>query len=157
MSYRIKPQDITVSGSSPFMTRHAARCTTPLADAVASEELFLNVRSNLRAGDQVLLCRYETGDWNKARVLEYVELIITQSTALAVEFEAMGEVRTVGEAKPDLEPEKSDPELAELKIEPDPQGGYNVVDANTGYVHKNFKTEPAAKRYITDYGKKAAA
>ena len=156
MSYRIKYQDITVSGSAPFMTRHAARCTVPLADALASDQLFMSVRPNLRAGDQVLLCRYETGDWNKTRILEYVELIITQCTPLAVEFETMGEVCIIGAAKPELVPEKKRPEPQELRIEPHPNGGFNVCDAS-GYVHKHFNTEPAAKKYITDYGKKAAA
>jgi hypothetical protein len=157
MSYRIRPQDITPRGSSPFMTPHGARVTAPLDEVLTSEELFTGVRSNLRAGDQVLLCRYENGEWNKARILEYVEVMITQSTPKAVEFEAMGPVRVIGEAKPELEPETTEPQLTELEIVDNPQGGFLAREVVSGHVQKHFKTKAAAERYLRDYGGPAKA
>ena len=157
MSERIKPQDITPTTQSPFMTVHAARCTQPLGEALESPELFLSVRSNLRAGDQVTLCRFESGDPMKARVLEYVRVMITQSTPLAVEFETMEPVHIVGAAKPELEPETPEDEPLELEVVPDPQGGFNVRQVATGHVEKHFKTKAPAERYVRDYGKQEAA
>jgi hypothetical protein len=157
MTYRIRPNDLTPRGSSPFMTPQSARVGVPLADALASRELFMTVRSNLRAGDQVLICHYEGGDWNKARILEYVEVMITQSTPLAVEFDLMYPVRNVAAAKAELERPKKVDEPDELEIVPNEQGGFLVRKVADGHVERHFKTEPAAKRYITDYGKQKAA
>ncbi len=150
--HRLKPQDLTPLNSSPFMTMHGARVTYPIADAIASPEFFLTVRSNLRSGDTVRLCRYASGDWTKARLVEYGEVMITQCTPKAVEFELMGEIRVVGAAKPELEPAKRQDELAELEIVDNPQGGFIVREVASGHVHKHFKSRIAADRYVADYG-----
>lgn len=157
MSIRLKPQDLTALTQSPFMTIHGARVAYPLEDAMASPELFMAVRSNLRAGDRVQLCRYESGDWTKARLIEFAEVIITQSTPKAVEFELTADIRIVGAAKPELEVVKKVDELPELEVVPDPQGGFIVREVVSGHVHKHFKQKPAAERYVTDYGGKAKA
>jgi hypothetical protein len=157
MSYRIKPQDLTPLNSSPFMTMHGGRVQIPLKDALASQELFMTVRSNLRAGDTVRICRYGPGDWTKARVLEFAEVIITQSTPIAVLFRLLGEIVDVEPADPALEVVKKEPELPELAVEPDPQGGFVVREIPSGNVHKHFKSKVAADRYIADYGGKKAA
>jgi hypothetical protein len=157
MSYRIKPQDLTATNSSPFMTTHGARVQIPLADALASPDLFMTVRANLRAGDEVTICRYGTGDWTKARVLERVRVIILQSALKGVEFEAVEDIRILGAAKPELEPEKKVDQLTELEVIPDPQGGFLVREVASGYVHKHFKIKAPAVKYINDYGRKAQA
>ncbi len=153
--HRLKPQDLTPLNSSPFMTMHGARVTYPIADAIASPEFFLTVRSNLRAGDTVRLCRYASGDSTKARLVEFAEVIITQCTPKAVEFELMGAIRTVGDADPALEVAKSAPQLAVLEIVPDDKG-FLVREALSGHVHKHFKSRVAADRYVADYGGKPA-
>jgi hypothetical protein len=157
MSYRIKPQDLDRTSNSAFMTPHAARCTIPLEDALASEELFLTVRSNLRAGDQVTLCRYSSGDWMKARILEYATVIITESTPKAVEFFVKEPIVVIADAKPELQVAPAEPELPELEVISDPQGGFLVRDVATGHVHKHFKIKAPAVKYINDYGRKAVA
>lgn len=158
MSFRLKPQDITPATTAPFMTLHSARCTAALTDALASDELFLNVRSNLRAGDQVTLCRYSSGDWMKARVVEYATVIITESTVNVVEFHVKEPITIIPDARPELQVVKAEPELAELVVEPDEEkGGFLVKDAATGYVHKHFKIKAPAVKYINDYGRKARA
>jgi hypothetical protein len=157
MTYRIKPQDLTPLNSSPFMTMHGARVQIPLKDALASQALFMTVRSNLRAGDTVRLCRYGPGDWTKARVLEFAEVIITQSTPIAVLFRLLGEIIDVQPADPALEVVKTEPQLPELAVEADPQGGFIVKETVSGNVHKHFKSKVAADRYIADYGGKKAA
>jgi len=156
MTYRIKPLDLTPTNSSPFMSMHGARIQVPLDDALADADLFMIVRSNLRAGDEVTICRYGPGDWTKARILERAKVLILQSAAKGVEFEIIEPVRVIGAAKPELEMVKPVDDLADLEIVCDPQGGVLVREVESGHVHKHFKTEPAAKRYITDYGKKAA-
>jgi hypothetical protein len=157
MSYRIKPQDLTPLNSSPFMTMHGGRVQIPLKDALASEDLFMTVRSNLRAGDTVRLCRYGPGDWTKARVLEFAEVIITQSTPKAVLFRLLGEIVDVEPADPALDVVKKEPELPALEVADDPQGGVLVREVVSGNVHKHFKSKVAADRYIADYGGKKAA
>lgn len=157
MSYRIKAQDHTPLNSSPFMTIHGVRITAPLKDALASEDLFRVIWSNLRAGDTVRICRYGPGDWTKARVLEFAEVIITQSTPKAVVFRLLGEIIDVEPADPALEVVKKEPELPALAVEPDPQGGFIVKETVSGNVHKHFKSKVAADRYIADYGGKKAA
>lgn len=157
MAYRIKPQDLTPLNSSPFQTMHGARVQIPLTDALASEDLFLTVRSNLRAGDTVRICRYGSGDWTKARVLEFAEVIITQSTPKAVVFRLLGEIIDVEAADPSLEVVKAEPQLPALAVEADPQGGFVVRETGSGNVHKHFKSKVAADRYVADYGGKKAA
>jgi len=157
MTYRIKPQDLVTLYASPFMTPHAARVTAPLADVLASGELFMTVRSNLRPGDTVRLCRYENGDWTRARVIECAEVIITQSTIKAVVFRQLGAIMNVEPADPALEPEKKEPDLPELEVVPNDQGGFLARDKVSGHVHKHFKSKMAADRYVADYGGKKAA
>jgi hypothetical protein len=157
MTTRIKPQDLTPLNSSPFQTMHGGRVQIPLKDALASDVLFMTVRSNLRPGDTVRLCRYGPGDWTKARVLEFAEVIITQSTPIAVVFRLLGEIINVEAADPALEIVKKEPQLPELAVEADPQGGFVVRETASGNVHKHFKSKVAADRYIADYGGKKAA
>jgi hypothetical protein len=157
MTYRIKPQDLTPTNSSPFMSTHGARIQAPLDAALADAGLFMTVRSNLRPGDEVTVCRYGAGDWTKARILERAKVLILQSTVKAVEFEVIEPVRVLGAAKPELEVIKPEPKPAELEIVPDPNGGFIVRDAATGNVHKHFGAKAAATRYVNDYGKQKAA
>ena len=156
MTYRIKPQDLTPTNSSPFMSTHGARIQAPLQAALADAGLFMTVRSNLYAGDEVTVCRYGPGDWTKARILERAKVIILQSAARGVEFEIIEPIRVLGAAKPELDIVKPQPELAELEVVPDPNGGFIVRDAATGNIHKHFGAKAAATRYVNDYGKKAA-
>lgn len=156
MTERIRPQDLTPTTSSPFMTLHVARVTQPLEELIAFPDLFLSVRSNLRAGDRVDLGRYESGDWNKARVIEFATVLITQSTALAVEFRLLGAIERMEPAKPELVPAKDEPPLAALEIVPGENGGYLVREVTSGHVHMNFSTKKAAENYVRDYGGRAA-
>jgi hypothetical protein len=156
MTYRIKPQDLTPTNASPFMSTHGARIQAPLEAALADVGLFMTVRSNLRPGDEVTVCRYGPGDWTKARITERAKVLILQSTVKAVEFEVIEPVRVLGAAKPELEVVKPQPELAELEVVPDPNGGFVVREVASGNIHKHFGGKAAATRYVNDYGKKAA-
>lgn len=151
---RIRPQNLTPTCSSPFMTTFAARVQEPIESALIDPALFADVRSNLRPGDQVALCEFEAGDVNKSRVLAYVTLVITQRTADGVEFEFISPIIRVGAAKPEPEAAKAEPEA--LAVEPDPSGGFIVKGVVSGHAHKHFKTRAAADRYAADYGGKAA-
>lgn len=157
MTLRINPADITPTASTPFMTPWAARVAQPLADLLKSEELFLNVRGMLRAGDKVELARFEHGDWRRARVIEFVTVLITQATPTAVEFRQLTDILDIEAADPALEPAKETPVLPELEMVPNDGGGFLVREVVSGHVHKHFKNEAAAKRYMTDYGGKPKA
>lgn len=157
MPERIRPQDITPTTQSPFMTRHAARVGTPLAELLAFDELFLSVRNNLRPGDSVDLCRYSSGDWTSARILEFVTVLITQKGPNAVEFRQISPIFEIDAPKPELAPEPVKPQLPVLEVVPAEEGGFLVRDIDTGHVHKHFPTKAGATRYVTDYGRKAAA
>lgn len=150
---RIKHQDLTPTCASPFMTTFAARVKEPLIDALVDPALFMDVRSNLRPGDQVAVCQFDHGDQNKALVIAYITLLITQRTPDGVEFVPISPMITVDEAK--AAPAPVPPALPELEIRL-AENGYVVVDAVTNHAHKHFKTESAAKRYVADYGGKAA-
>lgn len=89
-SPQVKPQDITPLLSSPFMTTHGCRVALPLSEILSTPTFFDKVNSNLRVGDRVQLVRFEHGDWTKARVVEFVEVIIVQKRQHAVEFAQSG-------------------------------------------------------------------
>jgi hypothetical protein len=154
---RIKPQDLTVTAPGPFMQKFAARCQMPLELMVASEELFLSVRSNLRPGDEVTLCRYAPGDYNNVPLLERCEVVVTNVTGDAVEYRIIAPVLSFAGAEPKHKPAAPEPELPRLDVEKNPDGaGYIVKDKDTGHVHKVFKSRQAANNYARDYGREAA-
>jgi hypothetical protein len=107
-SPQVKPQDITPLLSSPFMTTHGCRVAQPLSEILATPEYFNKVSSNLRVGDRVQLVRFEHGDWTKARVVEFVEVIIVQKRANTVEFAQSGPLIEIPEAAPQPETQAQD-------------------------------------------------
>jgi hypothetical protein len=109
MSYRIKPQDFVPLNASPFMTIHGARVLLPIAEALASDELFLNVRSNVRAGDRVTICYFDSGEWTRARVLEHAEVLIVGRTSSTVDFQLIGDVHAVTHAEDEDEAQAAPP------------------------------------------------
>jgi hypothetical protein len=124
---------------------------------VANPDLFLSVRNNLRAGDEVTLCRYETGDYNTAALLERCEVVVTKADGQVVEYRVIAPVMSFTAPEPTRKAETEEPPLPALKVEKNPDGaGYIVADAATGYVHKVFKSKQAASGYARDYGAEAA-
>lgn len=97
---RARPLDVCMSDSMPFAQRWTCRTTWPLAD-VLNNEYFLNMRSTLRAGDLIRICRFDRMDSNDkdARLLETCEVIIAKSGAasLAVELAVIGQVVILGD------------------------------------------------------------
>lgn len=106
MTSAIRPQDFTALNASPFMTWHGARTQKPLESLLADSRLFSIVRPNLRPGDRVTLCRYAHGDWTKATVREYAEVIITEVTPKDALFSLVGEICKLDCPVPDKKPEK---------------------------------------------------
>ena len=100
MTAQVKPQDITPLLSSPFMTTHGCRVAQPLREILATADFFNRVNSNLRVGDRVQLVRFEHGDWTRARVVEFVEVLIVQKRPHAVEFVQSGPLVEVPPAEP---------------------------------------------------------
>lgn len=58
---RARPTDICMSDSMPFQQRWQYRTTMPLKD-ILHDRFFLPLRQNLRAGDEITLCRYDGVD-----------------------------------------------------------------------------------------------
>jgi hypothetical protein len=152
VSFRLTPNDITPITQSPFMTVFAARCTAPLSEVISSAEAFLSVRNNLRAGDRVQLARFEHGEWTKARVLEFGEVIITQSSAAGVEHMLSFPIVEVDAARAAPQP-PADADKPVLRLEAEERGGWNVLDEAGSAKH--FNTKKAAQDYIRDYGRPA--
>ncbi len=155
MTSRVRPQNLHTLNSATFGTMHATKCSEPIVDVLAFEELFLDVRSNLRPGDTVSISRLSDGDVMKARVLEHCTVLITQKAADLIEFRLIGEILYVDAAKP--EPVAAPEEPASLEVAPDPNGGFVARRVTDGQVEKHFKSKAAAERYVTDYGPKQAA
>lgn len=67
---RLKPGDLAMSEAMPFGQHYEARTVYPVEQCMAPD-FFMNVRSNLRAGDRINLVRYDNDTWG--RVLEVIE------------------------------------------------------------------------------------
>lgn len=121
-SHQVKPQDITPLLSSPFMTTHGCRVALPLSEILTTPTFFDKVNSNLRVGDRVQLVRFEHGDWTKARVVEFVEVIIVQKRQHAVEFVQSGPLI-------EIPPETPAPQAAAAEESAAPRRGRAQKDA----------------------------
>lgn len=60
-SIRCRPIDIAMCDAMPFQQHHECRTLHPI-DAVLTDTFFMDVRSNLRHGDQVTICQYDRPD-----------------------------------------------------------------------------------------------
>lgn len=57
---RAKPGDLCMADAMPFQQHYEYRTTDPVG-AVIHDKFFLPVAGNLRPGDQVTICRYDSG------------------------------------------------------------------------------------------------
>lgn len=75
------PQDLCMADAMPFQQHFECRTQRPLAEVVADPLYFNNVRSNLRAGDHISICRYEgePGAHHDARVVEFCEVRVVST------------------------------------------------------------------------------
>lgn len=79
---RAQPKDLCMSDSMPFMQNWQYR-TTHSVDELLHDQFFLPVRSMLRAGDSVTLCRFDVLDDRVAKLLEAVTVRVIASGAEA--------------------------------------------------------------------------
>lgn len=67
---RLKNGDLAMADAMPFGQHFEARTVYPV-DQCLNSDFFMNVRSNLRAGDRVNIVRYDNDTWRQ--VLEVIE------------------------------------------------------------------------------------
>lgn len=148
MPYRIKAQDIAMADAMPFCQHHEVRVRIPLAEALSSEMLFLDVRSNLRPGDRVYVTYFDDGV-----PAEEAELRILSSSATGVTFGIKGEIqRYTVDAQVETSPDET---VAELLVKRGRPGEFKVEDP-AGNTLEIFKTKAAAQEYADTYGASAA-
>jgi hypothetical protein len=87
MEHFCKLQDITCVSATPFQSHHEARTVLPLTD-ILNDRFFNNVRDNLRAGDQIAICRYDTvpGNHHATRLVEFCVVRVTEKTVDGVKL-----------------------------------------------------------------------
>lgn len=99
--YRLKPTDICMADAMPWQQHWEARTTWPLAE-VLHDKFFLNMRTQLRAGDAITLCRYSGTDptHRNVKLLEVATLRVIEAgeRAEAVPIALIGEISTFGDS-----------------------------------------------------------
>ena len=96
------PQDLCMAESMPWQQHFECRTLHPLAD-VLNERFFHNVRSNLRPGDSIAICRFDRAPSSQGtgRLVEFCEVRIVGRTDAGVELYIVREPVAIGaEADP---------------------------------------------------------
>lgn len=106
---RAKPGDICMSDASPFQQHWEYRTVYPLA-GILNDRFFLPLRDQLRAGDSVTICRYDTNDYNsrEAQLLEVADVRVVCSGREhdVVKLHVRGEVESLVKRGPGRPPKQ---------------------------------------------------
>ncbi len=106
---RIRPNDFCMADASPFQQHYEARTTHPLP-LVACGEAFMDLRHNLRPGDEVAICQYDKADYRSARLVAFCKIRVVKVEVASVEvtppYDAFkvpsAESEPEAEAEPDI-------------------------------------------------------
>jgi hypothetical protein len=158
MPYRITDQFIFTGERVQVGQHHTASIHVPILDATESDELLLNVKGRLAAGDKITLVYHGAAlgeDPRKQRLIEVGEIRVVEVGDKSVEFRRVGEIeRYEPRAKPKAETVA--PEKRELRIEKRLAGGYAVKDSDSDHDHEWFATLPEAVDYVAREGDQGA-
>lgn len=154
MPYRITDQFIFTGDSLQVGQYHTASIHVPVLEAITSEELLLNVKGRLAAGDEITLYYHGSSvgeDPRNQRLKETARIRVVEVGDKFVEFQHIGEIeRYEPRAKPKAE--AAAPEKRELKIEKRLAGGYAVKDSGSDHDHEWFATLAEAEEYVAREG-----
>lgn len=147
MSFRLSPKNLCMSDAMPWQQHYEARIAGRDINDVLTPHLFIDVRANLKAGDEVMVCGYSDQTWK--RLTQFVRLRIYAVSADGVEFMRDGEVIGIPLRKDEPAPKKA--AARELDVAKEFGGGFNVIDKKTGHVLEKFKTKKDAEQYAGAY------
>lgn len=96
---RAKPSDLCMADAMPFNQHYEYRTTWPLSELL-HDRFFLPVRDQLRAGDQITLCRFDSTDERSKQLVEIVAVRVKRAGRGhdTVPLHAIGRVEIVAEA-----------------------------------------------------------
>jgi len=140
--YRLKPLNFCMADAMPFQQHHEGRIAgRDLNDPeILTDHLLVDLRSNVKPGDQVVICGYQDQTWQ--RLTQFVTLRVVATDAKSVRFVKTSEIVSV----PITE---DDPAPAPVEDKVHVRRGYqcfNVVDKDEN-VLETFKTKPEATSF----------
>gem|GEM_PF-5809846 len=149
--HRAKPADLCMADAMPFQQHHEYR-TTLAVETVLQPRFFLDVRSNLRAGDAITICRFRDRSWQALIALAEVRVVAIGSDGVALHLR--GQIETMptpaaGDPSPDGgEAPAVAPRVryagADWRAEHKGFGRWSVLDGDGREVAGNLDKETAA-------------
>lgn len=126
---RAKAGNLCMSDAMPFCQHHTYRTGLALVDCLHNA-FFLPVRGNLRDGDRITFCRFETIDkTSQEKLIEVAEVRVLSCEDKAVNIAIVGEIVSFEHAR------------AELEAEPEPDEKYVLGDGKVKYNSRTHRHE----------------
>lgn len=143
---RIHPQDFCMSDAMPFQQHYECRTEYPIEEIIVEREALMNVHGNLRVGDRITICSYETVN-HKSGVSEGLTGIANARVAhidkLGVDLVLEGDLIFIEEGVLDETPEE--PEV--LLVKKIFGGGFGIFDEADNIIEQ-FKTKKEAGEFL---------
>ncbi len=139
MSFRLNPVDLCMADAMPFQQHHEARVYGRNLEDVLTPSLLLNVRSNIKVGDEVVICGY--ADQTMRRLTQFVRVRVFSTQKDGVNFMVDGKVTDIPAVEGDPEPVKSGPVLEVARG----LRCFNVL--SNGVVLETFRTKAEAQEW----------
>ena len=143
--YRISPSQLCMSDAMPFQQHFEARVAGRDIKDVISDQLFLNVNSNLKVGDEIVLCGYADQTWQTLQ--QFARLRVTSVSREAIKLLQEGDVV---EIPVDMQMEQGKKPESVVEVRRAFGGTFNVLDKKKDSVLESFKTKAEAE----DWAKK---
>ena len=89
---RARAGDLRMADAMPFQQHHEYRTTHGIRE-VLNERYFLNLRSNLRVGDTIAICRYVDQSWE--RLAEVADVRVVEIGSEGVRLHLRGEAESI--------------------------------------------------------------
>lgn len=142
MNFRLSPKNLCMSDGMPFQQHHEAQIFGRDLNDVLTEELLLNVRSNIKAGDEIMVCGY--ADQSANRLTQFARLRVYSSGKDGVKFVVDGEVTGIPFAEDEPVPVKPESKLEVVRA----FHCFNVMDKSKNAVIESFKTKKEAEDWL---------
>ena len=139
MSFRLSPKNFCMSDAMPFQQHHEARVFGRDLNDVLTDQFLLNVRSNIKVGDEVVICGYS--DENMKRLMQFARVRVFSTTKDGVIFQIDGEVIGIPLIENEPEPPKPEPKYEVVRG----LRCFNVVDKKADVVLETFRTKVEAE------------
>lgn len=145
MKFRLSPKNLCMSDGMPFQQHHEAQIFGRDLNDVLTDELLLNVRSNIKVGDEIMVCGY--ADQTAGRLTQFARLRVYSAGKDSVKFVVDGEVTGIPYAEDEPVPEKPESRLEVVRA----FHCFNVMDKSKNAVVESFKTKKEAENWLLSY------